>query len=136
MRSNLIKTCINIARDNINKHPCVDMRQKFLHFSFIVSGSSILGHGVNMPDHPNMVLKARIAKFFREEHQSYHAEIAAYYKAERLINGKRFDVLNIRVNRHGILRMAKPCSCCFAMLKELGARNFYYSSDVGFLRTN
>lgn len=61
-----------------------------------------------------------------------HSELAVWFKSKGILNGN-FELVNIRINKDGELRMSKPCVCCHPILTKLGCTKFYFSSEIGFL---
>jgi hypothetical protein len=131
MKKSLFNEVVSIARSKMHLHPEFD---HFLHFTFIIQDNKVIEWGMN---HAGMPRK----------HYGYHkdditfvpkthAEVDSYKKARGLLDkSKSFLAINIRLNRFGELRMSKPCKCCYNLLKNLGCKRFYYSSNVGFLTT-
>ena len=94
------------------------------HFSFIVKRSTILSFGQNTYDktHP-------LGKYLGYRNASIHSELAAIvnfqWDREELQN---CDIVNVRLNRHGQMRYAKPCPCCLHLLQNLGIKRAYYTN--------
>ena len=128
MKKSLLIEALKIASKKFKNHS-----EKYIHYSFIIQNNKIIEWGMNRPGHP--------AKHYGYNKKSIdptfvakiHAEIDAFQKAKGLLNKtKYFDIINIRVNKEGKLRISKPCICCFHLLKELGCRNFYYTNEEKF----
>jgi hypothetical protein len=64
-----------------------------------------------------------------------HSEVDSYNKAKGLLKGASFEVVNIRLNCSGELRISKPCPCCYSLLKALNCKAFFYSTENGFDKT-
>lgn len=58
-----------------------------------------------------------------------HAEEDAV-RALRLFgfNPSNFEIVVVRVNRRGQLRLARPCQACFSMLSRRGVRQIWWST--------
>ena len=76
----------------------------------------------------------KIAKRFgAQKHVQYpfiHAEIDAISKqwgVKRL--SKKYQLVSIRLNKHGQLRMSKPCNDCSIIIKALGIRVIYFDGE-------
>jgi hypothetical protein len=136
MRKRTIQYCIKHALKKLEHHPA----DKFLHYSFIIVNDSIISVGVNFKDSTN------VPKGFGYHDLGYvyngkvtgpttHSEVNAYNKAKSDIKpNEPFEVLNLRFNQYGELRMSQPCKCCNNFLKALGCKCVYFSTDGGIAR--
>lgn len=127
MKNTIIRDCLRIAeqKNNTEDHPRWGF---FMHYSFIVQDNKLIEWGVNRMGDP----------FIKGYHKDayIHSETDAYRKAKGLLDPKKpFEVLNIRLNKLNELRNSKPCPCCYAFIKSMGARHIYFSTDVGFVKT-
>lgn len=132
MKRSILNHAIRCSLDNLKKHPMYQAR-RWLHYSFIVQSNKIIEWGMNRAGEPpvHFGYHARI----EDNEPKIHAELDAWRKAKLLLkHGESFDILNIRLNRLGQFRLSKPCVCCFTVMRELGCKTFYYSSEVGFLK--
>jgi len=68
---------------------------------------------------------------FQKRPKSIHAEVAAILRAKQPLY--RFNLLVVRVNRFGELRLAKPCDYCMAYLNYVGIKTIIYSTNTGKL---
>ena len=74
----------------------------------------------------------RVAKYFGySPHSGIHSEINAYRRARGLISGEHFDIVNIRLNKEGKMKMSAPCSICYNWLKSVGCQKIYFSTEMG-----
>jgi len=79
---------------------------------------------------------------------SIHAEVNAilnyygkdfyYNKNKQLVyisnnNKKKIDIMVARFNKKGILRNARPCYNCLNLMKIVGIRKIYYTTDDGII---
>jgi len=128
MKKSILHEALAIAQRTVHT-------ENFRHFTFIVQNNKIVEFGKNNKREP-------------ERHYGYHSrlldcwyspkthsEIHAYKKARGILDKKPFGIINIRLNKRNELRISKPCSCCYQIMKELGCSEFYYSCDFGFLHT-
>lgn len=90
----------------------------------IFKGSQIISEGTN-----DIRSFQAIPDRYVEYSHSLHAELAAILNAERSVKG--FNLLVVRIDANGFLRMAKPCEWCSDSIKHFGIRNVYYSNDEG-----
>jgi tRNA(Arg) A34 adenosine deaminase TadA len=124
----LITIAKNIAIKNIYKHPLFNQQGRKLHFSFIVADGTIIEWGCNMAHVPPVHMG--YSKRINNNEPKLHSELVAYKKAKGLLYTD-FEIINIRFNRAGKLRISMPCSVCYSILKELGCKTFYFSNADG-----
>lgn len=129
MKQSILYECLAIAKKKVPNHKYIGRKY---HYSFIIADNSILEYSPNtnhvVPKH--FGYEARIGG----NEAFCHSEIAAYQKAKGLLLGRKFEIVNIRLNKSGEIRLSKPCSVCFTVLRGLGCKKFYFSSEIGFLK--
>lgn len=128
MRKRILKQCVRLAREKNTP----DLHPEFgnyHHYSFIVQDNKILEMGMNRKGPPP-------AGFgYNQEFGKIHSETDAYKKAKGIIDpSKPFEIVNIRLNKKGNLRMSKPCRCCSSFLDAVGCRSVYFSTNDGFAK--
>ena len=100
MRKNLLNIAINIAKEKLNIHPEYN---NYPHYTFIVQDNKIIGYGLNMSGEPpksygyQKRLNNGIAKM--------HSEFVAYKKMKAILHNKPFEIINIRLNKKGELKL-------------------------------
>jgi len=100
-------------------------RQK-KHLSFILHKSRIVATGRNFfKTHP----KAKVIGYAFDE---MHSELDAYRKVPRNLRDKKLTLLNVRFNRFGALRIAKPCELCLPWCQEI-FHEIHYTTDQGII---
>jgi len=62
-----------------------------------------------------------------------HAEIEAIYNT-RAKYRKGSTMYVCRLNKRGELRLAKPCDACMPVIRKVGVKYVWYSSDDGWHR--
>ena len=130
MKKQLFSQVYQIAKEKLVVHP----QSVYVHYSFIIQNNSIVGYGVNRDGTPPIHWGYKNRKDDPTYNPKLHSEINAYRKVKGILDKRKsFEIINVRLNRHGELRNSKPCSCCYNLLRELGCKKFYYSSDIGFL---
>jgi len=99
---------------------------RFKHFTFIIVGKSVIACiGINNKSktHP-------LAKKYDHRFHSTHSEINAIAKFPYPISYlKECIIVNIRLNKRGEIRLAKPCLPCQRLLKAFHVKNIYYSTN-------
>lgn len=128
MKNSIINECVRTARSEISGHPEFTTNG-YLHWSFIVQKNKILGRG------KNKVGKPYYNGFGYSDISKIHSEGDVYRRVKGIIESNlTFEVINIRLNRQGDLRLSKPCDCCFRFLNFVGCKTVYFSTDLGFAR--
>lgn len=125
MKNSLINHCLKIARDVVHdkKHPQYEC---YKHFTFIISDNQLVEWGMNRSGPP---------KHGYQPHQKIHSENMAWNKARGIMDRKKtFEILNIRLNKRGDLKISKPCNCCVSFLRNLGCNRAWFSTDAGFAK--
>lgn len=122
---NLIQRC----RKVLKRHPQFDC---YPHFSFIVRNNEVLGFGTNVSHEPPIHYGYHNLRDGDTFKPKFHSEIRAYLKSKRRIGTKSFSIINIRMNKQGEIKKARPCKTCFALLKNLGCELFVFSDNNKF----
>lgn len=97
-----------------------------LHGSVIVRGGSVLSWALNNP-----------GKCGFSEHYAYHdgftihSELNAIKKVRNKIDLTGCTMFNLRLSKHGEIRMSKPCQSCERLLARYGFKKVIYSTDSG-----
>jgi len=91
--------------------------------AIIFKGKIIVSKGYN---HSSKSVKS-ITKEFCNRPGVIHAEVAAILSAKKDLKG--YNILVVRINNNGALRLAKPCRYCVGYLKFVGIRHIYYSTN-------
>ncbi len=139
MKKSMLHLTRRIALSHLPKHCQFDF---YIHYSFIFQRNSLLDWSTNKVAIPEVHFgyHRRLANPTEGRFSGLpklHAELAAFRKTRGLIDFRKpWEIVNIRLNKIGELRLSAPCSCCFGFLKELGCVRFHYSYDHGFLTIN
>lgn len=109
-------------------------RNKFYHFAFGYHRNNLLAIGQNNPEKTHtqaLVLSQRFNTNLK--HPYLHAETdlisrlwGKYYIDENL------KMVVIRLNKRGELRDSKPCANCGKIIKGLGIKKVWWSTENGF----
>lgn len=130
MNKALLEQAKQIAYKNLDNHP---EYKHYAHFTFVVQNNQIVEWATNNahtpPKHFGYGARIKGAK------PKTHSEIMAYKRARRIIGNQSFQIINVRLNRSYEMRLSKPCVCCHNIMKAMGCTKFYYSSEVGFLKS-
>ena len=100
----------------------VGMKSKFRLGAVLVHRNSIVSVGMNSyKTHPLMAA--------RTEWPFLHAEQNAIIRAG-LDNCEGLDLYIARVLKNNTLALSKPCAVCTELIKDVGIRNVFYSTDA------
>lgn len=119
MNNQILFTCLVIARHYLPKH---SRKNGYKHYSFVIQKNALMEWATNKSGPPLKMLGY-------EEFQMLHSETQAYKKAKGLLHKEPFEVINIRLNSKGEMKISKPCSCCIAFLKSVGCKKIWFSAD-------
>jgi len=62
-----------------------------------------------------------------------HAEHDVLIKAKGIMDhSKPFEIINIRLNKRGEIRLSKPCKVCYSWLTTMNCKSIFYSTNEGF----
>lgn len=66
-------------------------------------------------------------------HNTLHAEVACLTKAKDLdIDWGRASLFVCRIKKDGTRGISRPCKGCMALIKSLGIKNLYYTTNEGW----
>lgn len=120
MKKTLIQEAVRIAKQALPTHPWFIHRK--CHFSFIVQNNKILEWGMNRQGNPPKAYPNFAA---------IHSEIDAFRKAKGIMNHNiGFEIINIRLNRQGQLRLSAPCERCGPFIKAIGCTHVHFSTNM------
>ena len=68
-----------------------------------------------------------------EAHNTLHAEVACLTKARDLdIDWGRASIFVYRIKKDGSAGLSYPCKGCMALIKSMGIKNIYFSTENGW----
>lgn len=97
-----------------------------LHGSVIAKGGSVITWALNHPGRCGF-----------SDHYAYHegftthSELHAIKKVRKKIDLTGCSMFNLRIDRHGKIRISKPCSSCEVVLARYGFKKVFYSTEEG-----
>lgn len=96
------------------------------HMSVILNKSKILSIGFNdySKTHP------KLKEFGYHPHSKLHAELAACLRLG-LTDCTGLTIINLRINRNGLIDNSKFCVGCSNLIKSLGFTKAYFSNSQG-----
>jgi hypothetical protein len=126
MKKKLVDKILSTCLKKLSKHPEL---KNFPHYSFVIKDGVLVSWATNSKKEPprHYGYHRNWDKGFRPK---WHSELAAYRKSPVK---PPFQIVNVRMNKQGDLRISKPCAACTKMMTALGCSKFYYSFPGGFL---
>ncbi len=100
----------------------------FLHFTFLCNKSKIISLGWNDVSDNCSWIGNRLITY---PQGGRHSETHAIRKLDNLEFCKDLTLINIRLNHKKELRNAYPCEVCLPIIRSLGFKRFYYSTNEG-----
>lgn len=100
----------------------------------IVSGHRIISSGYNSDKTNPIQKKYNRLRFSEESPHRLHAEISALLP---LLNNKDIDFSKVKIFTYRekadhSLGKSRPCKSCMALIKDLGIKHIYYTTDDGY----
>ena len=100
----------------------------------IVSGHRIISSGYNSDKTNPIQKKYNRLRFSEETPHRLHAEVSALLP---LLNNKDIDFSKVKIFTYRekadhSLGTSRPCKSCMALIKDLGIKNIYYTTDDGY----
>jgi len=100
----------------------VGMRSKFRLGAVLVYKNSIVSVGTNSyKTHPLMSKRTEWPYLHAEQHAIVRAGVD---------NCEGLDLYIARVKKDNSLALSKPCNVCAELIRDVGIKNIYYSTDT------
>lgn len=103
----------------------------------LVCGTQIISVGFNTnKTHPlqQWYNKYRVLGGNKVQHKM-HSEVLAFIKVRHFeIDWSKVELYNYRIKADGSLGNSRPCLSCMAMIKDLGIKKIYYTTDDGYVK--
>lgn len=126
MKKSLLNQAIIRSRRDLAKHP---ERNNFPHWTFVVWENKIVAIGLNRKCEPD-----RKYGYHRIEDKTFvpklHSELDAIRHCNR--NWSLVEMINVRLNREGVVRLAMPCLTCRNLISVLGIKRVYFTTESGW----
>jgi len=125
MKRSFIRTVVDRCRKDLKNHP---EYARYPHWSFLVCDNRIYATGLNRTHEP-LIIYGYHRKHDHTFRPKLHAELEAFRKFHgNLLQLHVMEMLNIRLNRRGELRCARPCTPCLNMLVGFEIKTVYWST--------
>lgn len=99
-----------------------------LHFTYILRKKKIISMGVNVTFKTHPMAKKYQHRFF-SQHSELNAILNFPFKYRTLCN---YKIVNIRIRQDGSLASSKPCKACALLLKDMGFKKIFFSTNSTF----
>lgn len=130
------------ARINFEHARRLSLKSEYTRAPFgvvVVYKGKVIGSGINRIKTNPIQEKYNKYRTFQKNENSYirssvHAEIDALYPLidNTDINWKKAQIYIYRRCKSREHGMARPCPACMQLIKELGIKSIYYTTDTGF----
>lgn len=119
---NVRANVVRLARNLVELTP-----YHWKHFSFIVRKNNVVSIGWNQPykTHP---LAVKWGYKFGCIHSELHSILKFDNPPAKLY---RYSLVNVRLDKHGNVRMSKPCKHCQALLLAFNLGDVWYTNNSG-----
>jgi tRNA(Arg) A34 adenosine deaminase TadA len=126
MKASLKREILQRCLIKLPKHPLFHRKNPKLHFSLIIQHNAIVSLACNnVGDH--------IIGW--PEHSNIHAEFMVFKKAKGILShNTKWNVVNVRMNKQGVLRNSHPCASCSRFLILMGVHGIHYTTNDGFCK--
>ena len=98
---------------------------KIRHGALLIKGGSILNASYNKDNYSSFGNRFRA---LHRGHATVHAELGVVLGMPRNVTSGS-DVYVCRINREGDFRSSKPCAMCHEVLKHVGVKRVYYTTN-------
>jgi len=106
---------------------------KTFHTSFIIKKNRLQKIGVNINKTHPANLKY---KYFAKDGVDIRSMVGVHSELSAILKYGKEDCsdcvfINIRIDKNGKLALSKPCKGCQDLLKKVGYKKLYYSTNMG-----
>lgn len=100
----------------------------------VVYKNKVISVGYNCTkSHPLQAKYGKYRGLVTPQPVSLHAEMAALLKIKDMdIDWKKVSIYIFKAHKDGSLANCRPCNACMSLIKELGIKNIYYTSQEAF----
>jgi hypothetical protein len=127
MQKGILRECLRDALKNVANH---DQYKHYIHYSYAIVGNAIWCVGKNKSDTPLI----HFGYTQRVPDPKIHSELDAYKKLRKMlpIAKTEWELVNVRVNRSGEMKISKPCEVCQEWLRSIGCKRVTYTTETGW----
>jgi hypothetical protein len=114
---------------------CTFERGRTFHVSYIVRRNKILATGFN-----DEYKSATISRKYGAPTESLHSEMDAFIKYSRLYGidaleaCTHLNLYNVRIDRLGRIRIARPCGACQRLIRYMDFNRVFYTTNEGVFK--
>ncbi len=125
VRKSILSNILTKCRADLPGHP---QYQHFPHWTFLVKDNKIISSGVNRCVEPSRYYGYHANNSSLTFRPKWHAELDAIHRCNFNLRG--CEVVNVRLNRSGEIRISFPCKICRTMIRVLNCKKVYYTTDT------
>jgi len=127
MTNNVLRQCLRSSLDGMATH---NQYKHYIHFSFGIVGNTVRVVGTNK----SAVPPRHFGYHSRVTEPKIHSELDAYQRLRKMVPLSKVDweLVNVRVNRTGEMKVSKPCPVCQVWLKAVGCERVTYTTEDGW----
>jgi len=123
----ILRECLRISREKNLAHPLRSKGWKYIHWSFIIQDEKIISVGMNRDAAIEVILPGR------KDGRKIHAEQDAVRRARNTLQlSKHWYMVNVRLNKKGLMRNSAPCSRCRSISEWLGMDRIIFTINEGW----
>lgn len=106
------------------------------HYTFIIYKNRILTIGKNSPKtHPINLRNPKFSNIGEDisgtKFRCSELNSILKIKKQTRISFNKLIMINIRIDRNGLLANSKPCSSCISLASHIKPKAIYYTNDLG-----
>ncbi len=125
MKKSILREALKRCSQEIDTHP---QRDYFAHWTFLVRDNRVISVGINRDKEPPKYFgyhKPELVEIgFKPK---WHSELDAVSRCKQAIYG--CEAINVRMNKHGQLRLSLPCKACRHLLAIVNCRKVWFTTD-------
>src|SRR5690606_38750264 len=105
----ILRECLKRSLATMDKHP---QYKHYIHYSYAIVDGKIVCVGLNKQETPPL----HYGYHDKVSEPKIHSELDAYRKLRKRvrINQTDWELVNVRLNRSGEIKISKPCRVCEA----------------------
>lgn len=115
-----------------------DRHGRCFHLSYLIRNNKIFSFATN--SYSQLHLAHRFGYYVPHKTSSAnycsgrHSETEAIKRVEAVVfqpEWRRFELVNIRINRQGKISLAAPCRNCMRVIENFGIKRVYFTTNTG-----
>lgn len=134
MNKRILRETLRICNRELLSHPEYNVG-KWYHWTFLVQRDKIIGSATNDSGEPPKQFGYHNRGNWDDFAPKRHSEYNAVMKLKGLLlRNDPWEIVNVRINKHGELRNSCPCPCCYGFIKSMGCDKCHFTTNIGFAK--